>query len=258
MSVADIDLQAHAQGRVAGLLARSTRFRAVVAAFVAGFESVLGAFRSIDQMLDIDTQSGVVLDIIGRLVGQPRRLLSAEPRSFFGFKYEFGGFEYPLPMGERGEDMGGPMWDLGDALGASAEMDDPTYRRALKARIRRNSMRFDDGISFAEKFYAVLYELIPRAWDGAAWPSAWRAFPISLRYSGMTIEIGIGSPLTPQEKALLLYADLLPIPAGMGWSVTMWDVTANVFGFNDTACANVVGFGELGEPTWGGVFSERI
>lgn len=257
MSIPDVDLQAQSQKRITGAMARSARFRAVVSAIVAGFTKVKEALQSIDRMLDIDTQGGVVLDIIGALVGQPRRLIGAAPRSFFGFKIESpGSFQRSLPYGDRAHtDRGGVLWNRGASLTAGAFMDDATYRFAIRARIIKNNLR-PDGEPWIEKLYRSLLLILPDA--NLPGPPVVHVFPLFATRGRMQITVCIGRPLSSREVALLTQADLLPIPDGVLLQFTQWDDTKPVMGFKGQQRANVAGYGDRAHPTRGGRLAERV
>jgi Protein of unknown function (DUF2612) len=251
MSVEDFDLQAHTQERISGHLALSVRFRAVVTAIVAGFVEVKNALRSIDSMMDIDGQGGVGLDIIGKIIGQPRRLLGAAPRSFYGFRIDGpGAFQRALTYGDRAHtERGGLMWGRGQVLTGSALMTDPDYRFAIRARIVKNNTKPDGVTPWIERIYQVLLLILP---DGAN-----HAFPLFALNERMVITICIGRPVSAREVALLTQADLIPVPNTMQLRFTQWDDSLSVFGFAGQS-ANVAGFGDRAHASWGGRFAERI
>lgn len=220
MSVTDIDLQAHSQGRIAGLLALSARFRAVMTAIVAGFTEVKTAIRSVDTVLDLDNQSGVVLDLIGALVGQPRRLNSGNPRIFFA--------------------------------------DDTSYKFAIRARIVKNITKADGVTPWIERIYQVLLTIITDANTYPPEGPVSYNFPLWAIDRRMTITICIGRAVTEHEAALLTQADLLPIPDGVRLLFTQWNDEAPVMGFIGQTGANVSGYGDRKYPSRGGRLAERI
>jgi Protein of unknown function (DUF2612) len=237
--------------RVVSQYADKPKFMAYLAALTAMLDGIYQAALSLYTLPDIDASEGVQLDNIGALVGQPRSLRAAVPKSFFGFSIEGpGSFPQPLPYGEEGAtpNYGGVLWDEGSALADSAAMDDATYRRAIKARIVYNDVRPSATTGWKDAIYAVLFQIFP-GFDG-----------VTVHVDGgMAIEIGLRCVPSAQQKALLLYADLLPVPACVSWTVLVWDPTVPVFGFDDTIPSygdTIAGYAE--EPaTTGGVLAEE-
>lgn len=250
MSVAAVDMNALAQSRVAGALTKSRKFRAYVGVLADVFTEVRDALLTIEGVLDIDNQQGVVLDLIGAIVGQPRRLLGAAPRSFFGFKITSpGDFARPRGFGDRANSTwGGAMWSRGASLAGSALMQDADYKFALKARIKKNNLRLDGVQSWIDQLYDIIYLVIP---DHAE-------FPLFITARGMSITLCFGRKLLGREVALLLQAGILPIPQGRALRATCWDDTEKVLGFRGQTVANISCMGDRAYPTRGGRFAERV
>lgn len=249
MSTPDVDLHALSQGRISGLLSRSDRFKNYIRAIVETFVDVKEAIRSVDLVLDIDNQFGVNLDKIGAIVGQPRRLLGAAPRSFFGFRItEPGDFGRPRGYGDRGQPTwGGAMWSRGRPLTGSALMQDSDYKFAIKARILKNNIRVDGVTAWINRVYAILWLIFP---DHAE-------FPLFIVAGGMQMTICIGRRPNGREFALMLQANIIPVPQGVFLRATCWDDSQAVFGFRGQTVANVATYGDRAYPSRGGRFAER-
>lgn len=99
------------------------------------------------QLRDVDTATGVQLDVIGRIVGQERELIAADLYEFFGFVGAAGA----QPMGEIGSGLGGIFYTANTPLGKNRPLDDETYRKFIKAKIFKNVTA-----STPEEFIAVV------------------------------------------------------------------------------------------------------
>lgn len=93
-------------------------------------------FQDLMQLRSLDTATGEQLDVIGRIVGQDRVLLSAD-------LYEFFGFQGALKAGSYGNvtdpTIGAKWWSLGKPLGGNVQLDDDTYRTFIRAKILKNT-----------------------------------------------------------------------------------------------------------------------
>lgn len=88
------------------------------------------------QLRSIDTATGEQLNVIGRIVGQDRVLLSSD-------LYEFFGFQGALKAGSYGtledETVGSIWWSLGTPLGGNIVLTDEVYRLFIRAKILKNT-----------------------------------------------------------------------------------------------------------------------
>ena len=99
-------------------------------------EAIQQVFKDLLQKRSIDEATGVQLDIIGEIVGQPRELISADLFDFFGFQGainagSFGEIESPS--------VGSRWYDFGQPIGGNVLLDDSTYRLFIKAKILKNT-----------------------------------------------------------------------------------------------------------------------
>lgn len=90
-----------------------------------------------DVLLNIEKSSGNLLDIIGRIVGQPRILINFYSKPYFGF---FGATNV-RSFGTIEDDEVGGFWrsKYDDTGGSAFIADDVIYRKLIKARIIKNS-----------------------------------------------------------------------------------------------------------------------
>lgn len=101
-------------------------------------EELQEALRQLMQDRSIDTARGVQLDIIGDIVGQPRRLVNASNLPFFGFL----GHQRAESYGD--EDLpavGGYYWDENQPQAGDYILDDGQYRTFIKAKIIKNNSK---------------------------------------------------------------------------------------------------------------------
>lgn len=123
----------------------SPRMRSLILAITREYCSLEEAMLALETRLDIDLSSGVQLDLIGEIVGQPRPTsVSIDPDLVFGFdpletddpSFPTG---YPPDYGWSGvsrPDRGG-VWTSVSGL-FTAKMSDADYRTLLRARIFAN------------------------------------------------------------------------------------------------------------------------
>ena len=187
-------------------------------------------FKDLLQKRSIDEATGVNLDIIGEIVGQPRELISVDLFNFFGFQGalkadSFGDTDNPF--------VGSKFYDLGTPLGGNVLLDDETYRLFIKAKILKNNTRCtpEEFLQFINTLFGTTTTAITEG------PEA-------------EFIVFIGRPLTTFEQALLNYAStsqgypsrLIPKPVGVGIGFGVFQ-EGNYFGFQGAPGAQ--GFGDL-------------
>jgi len=86
------------------------------------------------QLRDIDNAVGVQLDVIGRIVGQPRILVGADIYPYFGFTGAAGAQTF----GQKGTGVGGKFKSKSSDTGSNIKLDDEDYRKFLRAKIFKN------------------------------------------------------------------------------------------------------------------------
>lgn len=145
-------------------------------------QELLTVFQSLAQDRDIDSATGNMLDIVGRIVGQERTILGADLYDFFGYK----GHLQALGFGSKYvEGVGGRWWSLGKPMGGDVTMTDDQYRQVIKARIMRNNSRGtpEDMLEYIRFVFGVSGKF---TWN-----------------EGGVARIGVGRKLTQFEKALV-------------------------------------------------------
>jgi hypothetical protein len=111
-------------------------------------------FRDLMQKRSIDTAVGEQLDIIGRIVGQPRQIVNAMAFPYFGFD----GADMAQSYGDlTNSRFGGYYYDLRQPLTGNVKLNDDQYRLFIKAKIKKNVTRStpEDVISFIRFVFDV-------------------------------------------------------------------------------------------------------
>lgn len=187
-------------------------------------------FKDLLQKRSIDTATGVNLDIIGEIVGQPRELISADLFTFFGFEGALGADTFGNGLNSI---LGGKFFNFGDATGGNVLLDDETYRLFIKAKILKNTTAStpEEFISFVNYLFGTESTFVA---EGQA------------EYT-----VFFGRPLTAFEQVLLNYVSTSAgftsrlIPKTVGVRVNFGYFTdGEYFGFQGAPGAK--GFGDLG------------
>lgn len=181
------------------------------------------------QLRSIDTAEGEQLNVIGRIVGQPRELLEADLYEYFGLQ----GATNAQSFGELGNvSIGGLFYNYGTPLGGNVLLDDATYRKFIKAKIFKNVTA-----STPEEFITVVNTIFD--------------LPMSISSEGdAQVTLMFGRILTAFEKALLNYVStsqgypsrLIPKTVGVRINYGEFD-GESYFGFQGAPGAK--GFGEF-------------
>lgn len=96
------------------------------------------AFRALKQDRTIDTAKGKQLDLIGKIVGQPREIIDAEMLEYFSYQ--------GVPLGQAFGDLqdaskGGIYYDMTNPLYGEVLLTDDEYRLFIKAKIFKDNSR---------------------------------------------------------------------------------------------------------------------
>ena len=130
-----IDYLTEARGRTTEQLKEKDVFDRYVQLLIAEQTEIQNAFKDLLQKRSIDEATGAQLDIIGRIVGQSRELISVDNFDFFGFA----GAPKAGSFGTVGNpQIGSKFWSLGTPLAGNVLLDDETYRLFIKAKILKN------------------------------------------------------------------------------------------------------------------------
>ena len=196
---------------------------------ILGQVEIQEALKQVMQLRSIDTAEGEQLNVIGRIVGQPRELLEADLYEYFGLQ----GATNAQSFGELGNSsIGGLFYNYGTPLGGNVLLDDETYRKFIKAKIFKNVTA-----STPEEFITVVNTIFD--------------LPISISSEGdAQVTLMFGRILTAFEKALLNYVSTSQgypsrlIPKTVGVRINYGEFEGgNYFGFQGAPGAK--GFGEF-------------
>lgn len=116
----------------------AANLRGYILALLCDHNVLDSLFMLIADRLNIETQEGKNLDVIGEIVGQPRGVINASGVSFWGFA--------PHPQArsfgnKRNLAVGGRFRSPGEALTGNKTLTNVEYRRFINAKIFRNHAR---------------------------------------------------------------------------------------------------------------------
>lgn len=147
-------------------------------------------FQDLMQIRSLETAEGEQLDVIGRIVGQDRVLLSADIYNFFGFQGALNAGSYGNLTNPA---IGAKWWSLGRPLGGNVLLDDETYRIFIRAKILKNTT-----ISTPEQFIQAI-NLIFGVSNTVVIENP--------NNNPATAMVLFSQPMTTFQKALLYYVD---------------------------------------------------
>ena len=178
--------------------------------------------------------SGEALDLVGRIVGQPRPFIDPETAPWFGFEGD--GVDDPMVLG-FGE---GIFWDGKAPLLGDKPADDETYKIFILARIAKNTGRgtVDDMLAIIQQITCRddiyirgangIVEPYYTLFDETGDPPTGDPMGAGLGVGGFTNDngdtlvgpmqfaiIGTKGPIDTTTRVLLLTYDILPRPAGV-------------------------------------------
>jgi hypothetical protein len=206
-------------------------------------DEIQSTLKALLQQRSIDEAVGEQLDIIGRIVGQPRDLISLDVYKYFAFKGYPNGDTYGDVFNPA---VGGVFYTEGSPLGGNYRLDDQTYRLFIRSKILKNRTA-----STPEELITFLNYLF------------WDEIPIYLKETGHAhLTIFFGRQLSQLEKNLLPFisyelgypSKLIPITIGVGVEYAYFEAT-NFFAFQGVPGAK--GFGDANATVgWGEDFGD--
>lgn len=223
-----------AKSRLATEYSESANLIAYIKALLVEADTLEGVIQDVIDKRWIDTATGVNLDIIGAIVGQPRNLIDAAVLFYFGFAVNPGS----QSLGKISDpSIGGRFRSILESTVGDRELTDEEYRLFIRARIIKNSITPTNPAmsSFLRFMFSAEQVLII---DGP-----------------MFYTVEIGKRLTANEKVFLLNTDLVPKVAGVGVGYLEYNA-AKAFGF--TGVATSLGFGSVQDSNIGGEFASII
>lgn len=216
-------------GRHGHQYAYSEKFRAWIRATLEPLLGIQDALVDLND-IDVDTATGVKLDLIGRIVGAPAVIPEAQPLpGYFGFDDQ----DLAETFGEfSSESIGGNWAEFGDNGYTDYILTESEYKRAIRAQILKNSSLCTP-YSIIEITKAVLNEDTEFIYTELP----------------MTIIIAPVNDLDPFEVSLLNQM----IPRPMGVKLGVINGYHDDFGFKDQHKA--LPMGETDNPSVGGYWS---
>lgn len=199
--------------------------------------------RQLMQERSIDTAIGEQLDVIGRIVGQPRELIDTALIEYFAFD----GYPNAQSYGDLNDpSIGGYFYSLDDPLTGNTLLNDEQYRLFIKAKIIKNSTsvtpnQFLNFLSFV--FGTNVNSVVA---EGNA-----------------EFTVLLGKELSPFERVLLNYVSynagypsrFVPKPIGVRVNFGQFNQD-NFFGFQ--GAPNARGYGDLNDPSIGGKYATLL
>jgi len=216
-----IDHEEVAVSRFATQFTQTVKLKGYTLALMSEANNLEAALCELLELRSIDTAFGANLDIIGRLVGQPRVLINATQLSYFGFQGAAGA----LGFGDEDDSSIGGIFNGGESTTGLRTLTDVEYQLFIRARIAKNHSK------------GTIEEIISQALFLTG------AVLIVLGEGDAEISLGIGKILTENEKVLIKDNDLIPKPAGVLLNILFQFDPELVFGF-DGAIPNVQGFNQ--------------
>lgn len=205
----------------------SGRLNALLLAPLNQADAIEDVAQQLRDRLHIDLAEGENLDVIGRVVVQPRPFAPEDPEDVFTF-------ENPLDIGLGfsgiGRDDVGGRW-IGLGIVEGDLLDDIRYRRLLRAKIIRNttSCTLDDMSAYVNFVLNADSTII----------------------SGIGfVDVAINRPLSLYDRRLI--EETFPLPAGVRLRIKAFSIAANPFGF--AGKSSNTGFGGISVPQQGGGF----
>ena len=237
------DYLAVARSRVTELFKEKPIFDRYLQLLIDEDVEIQNVFKDLMQKRSINTATGEQLDIIGRIVGQPRELIDTALLEYFAFQ----GYPNAMPYGDLNDtSLGGLYYDLNDPLAGNTLLNDEQYRLFIKAKIIKNTTsitpnQFLEFISFV--FGVNINNVVA---EGNA-----------------EFTVMLGKNLSSFERVLLNYVSysegypsrFVPKPIGVRINFGQFN-SNNFFGFQ--GAPNAKGYGDLNDLSTGGVYAGLI
>ena len=134
-SIVEVDYLSQARSRYTQQFKNKPIFDAHIKIVIDEIIELQDMFQDLIGLRGLETATGVQLDIIGAIVGQPRVLVDFTLFPFFGFLEDSSALSFSSLADPT---SGGILKSLSDSDGEDYEVDDETYRFILRARIVAN------------------------------------------------------------------------------------------------------------------------
>ncbi|MBG23766.1 MAG: hypothetical protein CMF22_10625 [Idiomarinaceae bacterium] len=135
MNLDNINYVEQAKERVTEQFKDKPHIEQLLTVWLEGNQELEDTFINIEKIKDIDESSGVQLDNIGNIIGQPRELVDIAATGFFGFSDDPGA----KPFGSVDNGQGGLYYSLFDPESGVIGLSDGLFKTFLKAKIVQNN-----------------------------------------------------------------------------------------------------------------------
>lgn len=238
----DLDFLGVARGRVTEVFDSQPIFDKYLDAMLYNNVELIKVFKAMKQNLNVEFAKGENLDLIGRIVGQPRIITDITTIIFFAYQgYTLGsGYGSVGNLGDTGNYK--DLYNTGS--GEKVSLSDSEYRLFIKARMFKNNM------SATPQGLLDLVRGVTGKEDGVRFVDG-----------GAKVLILLNNKLTLLEKATLKFVMrgdsfedyFLPIPVGVAADFGNFDPEEDVkFAFEGVP--DTLGYSDLNIPRVGGVY----
>lgn len=216
--------------------------KAEIELLMSDWQRIGDFIRDFGDNFDIDNAEGDVLDLIGRIVGLPRKIDEAVPVNYFGFSnnpFARGFASVNDPTRESA-----PFYRLNLPSYTPYELRDAEYKRFLKVKIGKNICQSVIG---SDADVTNLQDVIFAAFDGQAYVTD------NLDH---TLTLHISPAYSLEELQLLFATDIIPKPITFSYRIIVSVDVGNTFGFSNNPNSN--GFASINDPSRDGGRFARI
>lgn len=236
-----VDYLGEARERVTEQFKGKEVFDKYLQILLLGQQDIQESVRQVMQLRSIDTATGVQLDQIGEIVGQPRELIDADIIPYFAFD----GYPEAESYGDLNDNsVGGYYWDITTSLAGSVLLNDVQYRQFIKAKIIKNTSNStpNEVLNFISFVFGVEVNNV-------------------IAEGGAQFTVMVGKNLNSFERALLTYfttknnypSYFTLKPAGVRINTGSFD-GEDFFAFQGVP--NAKGYGDLSDLSLGGKYSQ--
>lgn len=242
----EVDFLADAKEVETELFTDKVVFNKYLELILSELTNIQTTIKDLIQKRSIDEASGWQLDVIGRIVGQPRTLINLDVYKYFAFLGYTNGETYGDVFDPS---QGGTFYSAGSPVGGNYTLEDNVYRVFIKSKILKNRTA-----ATPEELIVFLQFLFGQE------------VPIYLKEGVAAITIFFGRPLNQLELNLLgninyelgYPSRLIPKPVGVGVEYAYFKApkffafkgVPHAKGFKDANAAS--GWGEDWDINYGG------